>query len=164
MFQYICEPCQIFDNVDKGQFHCQGCGLCRLGGRQNFFHCDTCEMCLPLGLQKSHNVSFSNLIYIFHSCCGAGVEKELLLKIDDFQCVVGVSRSNCPVCQEDLHTSAQPCQVPPCGHLLHQSCFQDLISNRYLLRKCWARENRIIRNWPKYNLKSSFRHFYLKSC
>ena len=63
--QYFCVECQIFDSVDKGQFHCKGCGLCRLGGRQNFFHCDTCEMCLPMGLQKSHCVRIS--LFISHN-------------------------------------------------------------------------------------------------
>jgi hypothetical protein len=31
--------CRFFDDdVRKGQFHCAKCGICRVGGRDNFFH------------------------------------------------------------------------------------------------------------------------------
>ena len=46
-----------------------------------------------------------------------------------FQCVERMSHANCPVCQEDLHTSREPCQIPPCHHLLHKSCFDGLLNN-----------------------------------
>lgn len=54
--QYFCPHCKLFDDEDKGQFHCDGCGLCRLGGRDNYFHCDVCNMCLPKSIQVSHRV------------------------------------------------------------------------------------------------------------
>ena len=54
-FQYFCSICVLFDK-EKGQYHCKGCGLCRLGGEDKFFHCDKCEMCLPVSLQPSHKV------------------------------------------------------------------------------------------------------------
>lgn len=39
-------PTQFFDDdVSKQQFHCDDCGICRVGGRQNFFHCATCGCC-----------------------------------------------------------------------------------------------------------------------
>ena len=31
---YFCEVCRFYDNdTSKGQFHCDGCGICRVGGR-----------------------------------------------------------------------------------------------------------------------------------
>ncbi len=27
---YFCEICHIYDNTEKGQFHCEHCGICRL--------------------------------------------------------------------------------------------------------------------------------------
>lgn len=27
--KYFCEKCRLYDNADKGQYHCDGCGLCR---------------------------------------------------------------------------------------------------------------------------------------
>lgn len=38
-----------------------------------------------------------------------------------------VSRANCPVCLEDIHTSRIPCHIPVCGHLLHRTCFEQLL-------------------------------------
>ncbi|CAH1995406.1 unnamed protein product [Acanthoscelides obtectus] len=43
------------------------------------------------------------------------------------KCVENVSRSNCPVCLEDIHTSRVICHVPPCGHLLHRPCFERML-------------------------------------
>ncbi|CAL4073138.1 unnamed protein product, partial [Meganyctiphanes norvegica] len=94
---YVCLKCKLFDDTDKKQYHCEGCGLCRVGGRDNFFHCTICEMCLPNGIADSH------------------------------KCIEKVSRGNCPLCLEDIHTSRTVSHVPPCGHLIHRPCFQDLI-------------------------------------
>lgn len=48
-----------------------------------------------------------------------------------------VSRSNCPVCLEDIHTSRIPCHIPDCGHLLHRTCFEDLLqSGLYTCPSC----------------------------
>lgn len=53
----------------------------------------------------------------------------MIRKTTFFQCVENVSRSNCPVCLEDIHTSRIPCHIPDCGHLLHRTCFEDLLSS-----------------------------------
>ncbi|KAG7163483.1 RING finger and CHY zinc finger domain-containing protein 1-like isoform X1 [Homarus americanus] len=94
---YFCKICKLYDDEDKEQFHCDGCGLCRVGGRDNYFHCDTCELCLPQIIKDSH------------------------------KCIEKVSKANCPVCLEDIHTSRIVSHVPPCGHLIHRPCFNDLI-------------------------------------
>ena len=59
-----------FENVWQGQFHCLGCGICRVGFRENYFHCDTCVACLPLSLKGAH------------------------------KCIKESLRVNCPVCLE----------------------------------------------------------------
>ena len=53
---YYCPTCSLYDDkaAEKGVFHCDGCGICRVGGRDNFFHCDTCGLCLGLALKDSH--------------------------------------------------------------------------------------------------------------
>lgn len=96
--KYFCYDCKLYDDEDKQQFHCTGCGICRVGGRANYFHCDRCDMCLPNHLQGKH------------------------------KCVERVSRSNCPVCQEDIHTSRIPSQIPPCNHLIHKTCFDQMLA------------------------------------
>lgn len=55
--KYTCLECNLFDDEDKNQYHCDGCGICRVGGRDRFFHCAKCNMCLPVQLQNGHTVS-----------------------------------------------------------------------------------------------------------
>lgn len=98
--RYTCLVCNLFDDEDRNQYHCEGCGICRVGGRGRFFHCKVCNMCLPMQLQ-----------------------------VDGHRCVENVSRSNCPVCLDDIHTSRIPCHIPDCGHLLHRTCFEELLSS-----------------------------------
>ncbi|XP_058448554.1 RING finger and CHY zinc finger domain-containing protein 1 [Malaya genurostris] len=98
--RYTCLVCNLFDDEDRNQYHCDGCGICRVGGRGRFFHCEVCNMCLPVQL-----------------------------KVEGHRCVENVSRSNCPVCLDDIHTSRIPCHIPDCGHLLHRTCFEELLSS-----------------------------------
>lgn len=101
---YFCATCRLYDDRDKGQFHCDLCGVCRVGGKENYFHCSMCDMCYPNNIKSSH------------------------------KCIEQSSRSNCPICMEDLHASRVPCQVLRCGHLLHQTCFQACLKSQ--LRHC----------------------------
>ncbi|XP_065827708.1 RING finger and CHY zinc finger domain-containing protein 1-like [Oscarella lobularis] len=96
---YFCKICRLYDDKDKGQFHCDSCGICRVGGRENFFHCDCCRLCIGTYLRNSH------------------------------KCVERASKSNCPVCMEDLHSSRDACHVPDCGHLIHSSCYRAMLGN-----------------------------------
>ena len=92
---YFCAVCNLFDNdaIQKGIFHCEKCGICRVGGRNNFFHCDTCNACLSLAMEGSHKC-----------------KKELF-------------KEDCPVCLEDMHTSRKAGIIMRCGHPIHSSCF-----------------------------------------
>lgn len=63
--KYTCLKCNLFDDEDKNQYHCEGCGICRLGGRDRFFHCAKCNMCLPIKLQNGHKVLESNIFLRF---------------------------------------------------------------------------------------------------
>ncbi|XP_047446813.1 RING finger and CHY zinc finger domain-containing protein 1 isoform X2 [Mugil cephalus] len=71
--------------------------LARIGPRENYFHCEKCNLCLARDLRGNH------------------------------KCVENVSRQNCPVCMEDIHTSRIGAHVLPCGHLLHKTCFGDMV-------------------------------------
>lgn len=53
------------------------------------------------------------------------------------KCVENISRSHCPVCLGDIHTSRIPCHIPDCGHLLHKMCFDQLLaSGHYTCPTC----------------------------
>jgi Zinc-ribbon/Ring finger domain len=79
-------------------YHCEECGFCRVGGRENFTHCDECGMCIDTQLFDDHN------------------------------CKAGKYMSNCPICQEDLFSSRFASHEMPCGHAIHWDCFKELTS------------------------------------
>ena len=91
--------CRFYDNTDKGQFHCDGCGICRQGGKDNFFHCDKCVACLPISMKDSH------------------------------KCLNETLKVNCPVCLEYLMDSTKTSTILKCGHSIHSSCQQQLINS-----------------------------------
>jgi len=55
---YGCLRCAFFEDetAARKQFHCEQCGLCRIGGRASFFHCDTCGCCYTVSLKVWHHV------------------------------------------------------------------------------------------------------------
>lgn len=126
---YFCAVCRMFDDNDKKQFHCDKCGICRVGGRENFFHCDKCDICLDNSLKDSHT------------------------------CIEKVSRDNCPVCYDDLHSSRKQLAVFPCGHICHKKCRNGLLTTGHYscplccqsigdMKAWWAEMDKEIENTP----------------
>lgn len=78
---YYCGVCVFYD--DKGEekkiFHCDKCGICRVGGRESFFHCDRCDMCLNVVMRDNH------------------------------LCKAAAFKQDCPVCLSDLQSSRTAC-------------------------------------------------------
>ena len=70
-----------------------------VGGQERFFHCEKCDICLPKELEPKH------------------------------KCTEQISRGNCPICLEGIHTSPFKANwhVPSCGHFIHMTCFKDLV-------------------------------------
>ncbi|XP_068758003.1 RING finger and CHY zinc finger domain-containing protein 1-like [Montipora capricornis] len=86
------------------------------------------------------------------------------------ECVEKSSRSDCPICYEDIHTSRIPSHVPPCGHLLHSTCFSNLlesggytcpICNRSMvdMRRAWRMLDNEISRTP---MPEEYNNFYVK--
>ncbi|WVZ69042.1 hypothetical protein U9M48_017894 [Paspalum notatum var. saurae] len=82
--------------VSKQQYHCNGCGICRIGGRENFFHCSKCGCCYSTALRNSH------------------------------ACVEGALHHDCPICFEYLFESTNDVSVLPCGHTIHVECLKEM--------------------------------------
>ncbi|GAQ87904.1 RING finger and CHY zinc finger domain-containing protein 1 [Klebsormidium nitens] len=95
--EYFCDKCRFFDDdISKEQFHCNDCGICRIGGRDKFFHCATCECCYAMSLQDKH------------------------------KCVEKSMHHNCPVCFEYLFDSVHSTSVMVCGHTAHHACLEEM--------------------------------------
>mmetsp|Transcript_98789 Transcript_98789/g.205933 ORF Transcript_98789/g.205933 Transcript_98789/m.205933 type:complete len:342 (+) Transcript_98789:68-1093(+) len=95
---YFCGTCNLWDDEgdEKKIFHCSGCGICRLGGRDRYFHCDTCGSCYPTEISATHT------------------------------CVENAMRQNCPICMQDLFQSTLQVTILDCGHTIHQGCLLEL--------------------------------------
>ncbi|XP_053116837.1 RING finger and CHY zinc finger domain-containing protein 1 isoform X2 [Hemicordylus capensis] len=116
--EYYCSICHLFDK-DKKQYHCDKCGICRIGPKEEFFHCSKCNLCLALTLQGNH------------------------------KCIENVSRQDCPICLEDIHTSRVGAHVLPCGHLLHRTCYEDLLKEGYRCPLCMHSALDMSRYWQQ---------------
>jgi len=116
--EYACVVCCLFDDSPKGQFHCAGCGLCRVGGRENFTHCDVCGLCLAATGFETH------------------------------KCIAAASDRDCPVCLEHLHASLVPIFTPPCQHLMHMPCYNDMAKRgRYACPVCGKSMSDMTNTW-----------------
>uniref|UniRef100_A0A7N0TAV0 Uncharacterized protein n=2 Tax=Kalanchoe fedtschenkoi TaxID=63787 RepID=A0A7N0TAV0_KALFE len=97
MGRYFCGTCKLFDDdTSKMQYHCDGCGICRIGGKENFFHCDKCRCCFSILLKNGH------------------------------PCVEGAMHHDCPVCFEYLFESRIDVIVLQCGHTIHKDCLKEM--------------------------------------
>ncbi len=104
--EYHCNICNLWMEESKQPFHCDKCGFCRVGGRENYQHCDHCAMCLSVNLINSH------------------------------KCVKDKYKNNCPICREDMYTSRSVPQDLPCGHAIHSHCFRMLAAFDYRCPIC----------------------------
>ncbi|TMW55136.1 hypothetical protein Poli38472_013898 [Pythium oligandrum] len=99
MGDYFCKVCNLFDDdgAKKQIFHCEECGICRVGGRENYFHCSKCCGCYPHSLLNKH------------------------------KCLEGSMHRECAICLEVTFASIESVNVLPCGHVLHSSCWKQLL-------------------------------------
>lgn len=98
---YFCGICNLFDDdgEKKQIYHCSGCNICRVGGRENFFHCDKCVACYAISMEGNH------------------------------VCIENSLAQNCPVCLEYLFDSREQLAILPCGHALHRECHSSMLKS-----------------------------------
>jgi RING finger/CHY zinc finger protein 1 len=65
--------CKFFDDESQKKkiFHCDKCGICRVGGKENTFHCDPCGSCMPNHLMNNHECKKDR----FQDDCAVCMEK-----------------------------------------------------------------------------------------
>eukprot|EP00501_MAST-03F_sp_TOSAG23-6_P001924 GSMAST32.ASY1.ANO1.2004.1 assembled CDS len=106
---YSCMTCRLFDDdTSKEQFHCNECGICRVGGRENYEHCVKCGTCFTTDGEHNciENAMLSNcpicMDELFYSRkevasmrCGHGIHKDCLEKLLE-------TTYKCPLCSKSL--------------------------------------------------------------
>jgi len=104
--QYHCKVCNLFDDSDRELYHCEHCGLCRVGSPHSNVHCHTCNICW-------------NLSGFTHHTCKPNILKE-----------------NCPVCKEYLQVSRKTTYILECGHCFHSDCLGKYFEKHLGCHRC----------------------------
>ncbi|VEU20905.1 DEKNAAC101856 [Brettanomyces naardenensis] len=107
--RYYCNKCKLYDNDPmKHIYHCDRCGICRLGLglNQDYFHCDNCNACISIELRDHHI------------------------------CIENSTHSNCPICDEYMFDSNKTVVFMSCGHPIHQSCYDEFTKHSYKCPLC----------------------------
>lgn len=105
--RYYCDICHLYTDSDSPVYHCDGCGICRQGKREENVHCGRCNACVTLESMSRH------------SCMPSSV-------LD----------SHCPVCCEDMFTSRDRVIYLKCGHTLHEGCWSEHRKHSYTCPLC----------------------------
>ena len=124
--EYYCEICRLWDSSEKKKFHCEKCGICRIGTLEEYEHCDVCGICV---VKKEH------------------------------KCIKDKSRSDCPVCLENLFYSRRNILQLKCGHTIHGDCFEEYCKKDYrcpLCKKAVIADENLKSFWESIRLMNHF--------
>ncbi len=108
MASYFCSVCKFWDNdPSKKMFHCEQCGICRVGQIEDFIHCMKCNACITKEFHPQH------------------------------KCIERTLECDCVICGEYLFTSTAPVMFMPCGHSIHFMCHREHMKTSYQCPVCW---------------------------
>lgn len=106
---YVCTVCHTYDSTPgKDIFHCDDCGICRIGTRDTTHHCHKCDMCIVINSDegKAH------------------------------KCFANSFKQDCAACLSALFDSREPISMLKCGHAMHKTCFKTLLAADYRCPTC----------------------------
>ncbi|KAL9129088.1 MAG: hypothetical protein Q9217_002360 [Psora testacea] len=106
---YYCHVCKLWDDdPQKSIYHCNDCGICRVGQGlgKDFFHCKTCCVCMSISIRDTH------------------------------RCIERSTDCDCPICGEYMFTSPQTVVFMRCGHSIHHRCYNEHMKNSYRCPIC----------------------------
>ncbi|KAF1810182.1 zf-CHY-domain-containing protein [Eremomyces bilateralis CBS 781.70] len=106
---HYCDICKLWDDdVDKPIYHCADCGLCRRGEGlgKDFVHCKECTVCILIQHFPTH------------------------------RCLPRATDRDCPICFTYMFTSSDSIVAMPCGHYLHQKCYNEYMKREYRCPIC----------------------------
>ncbi|CAK7220885.1 hypothetical protein SEUCBS140593_004386 [Sporothrix eucalyptigena] len=107
--RYYCNICKLWnDDPDKSIYHCNDCGICRVGEGlgKDFFHCKKCGSCIAINQEESH------------------------------RCREGAMDCDCPICGEYIFTTHKKVVTMKCGHMIHDDCRAEYIKRSYKCPIC----------------------------
>ncbi|KAH9907974.1 hypothetical protein F4778DRAFT_455671 [Xylariomycetidae sp. FL2044] len=107
--RYYCGICKLWnDDPDKPVYHCNDCGICRIGRGlgKDFFHCKKCCACMVISKENDH------------------------------RCIERVTDCDCPICGDYMFTSPKAVCFMKCGHSIHRQCLEDYMQTSYKCPIC----------------------------
>ena len=105
-----CPECK----VSWGEYHCQTCNLwLTVPEETSIYHCHDCNMCVKARVPTEHCHDCGICIAKDHQCTGHA------WKMDQ----------ECLVCHDTLRGSVKAPHRLPCGHVLHQECFNGILKS-----------------------------------
>ncbi|KAJ9132637.1 Zf-CHY-domain-containing protein [Pleurostoma richardsiae] len=107
--QYYCNICKLWsDDVGKPVYHCNECGICRIGRGlgKDFFHCKKCNACIAVSIETTH------------------------------KCIERATDSDCPICGEYMFSSQKTVVFMDCGHSIHKKCREEHLKRSYKCPIC----------------------------
>lgn len=105
--QYYCDICHLYDDSGESVYHCERCGICRRGRREENFHCDRCNACIAIGSRAIH------------------------------VCLETSMQGDCPFCMESMFESRDGVVFLRCGHAMHGKCFEAYAQQKFTCPICW---------------------------
>lgn len=100
----FCAQCRLWQHDPYADvFHCDACGMCRVGHRCQYRHCEDCGMCVPTRYHPQTETTADA------HCCTGGRATD----------------NTCPVCYEGLAASYDPVVFLRCGHGVHHTCLTE---------------------------------------
>ncbi|KAK3039012.1 hypothetical protein RJ639_027497 [Escallonia herrerae] len=136
MGEYFCEVCKFYDDdLDKGQFHCDDCGICSYTNRYSS------EMSYS-GLAVVRTFSTARSVHT-GSCYSMSLQNNHL-------CIENSMRHHCPICYEYLFDSLKDTTVMKCGHTMHCECFFEMVKrDKYCCPICSRSVIDMSRTWKR---------------
>ncbi|KAF2672590.1 hypothetical protein BT63DRAFT_131459 [Microthyrium microscopicum] len=119
---YFCETCKLWDDdATKRIYHCDDCGICRLGEGigKDFQHCNRCNVDIPIQQFPSH------------------------------KCVERATDCDCPICGDYMFNSTSSVVSLPCGHYLHHACYTEYARESYKCPVCKKSIRNMQSEWRK---------------
>ena len=133
--RYYCGICKLWnDDPDKSIYHCNDCGICRVGEGlgKDFVHCKVCLLGIP-SLSRRFTLFIGASADRAAQKCGSCIA---ITMEASHKCREGAMDCDCPICGEYMFTSHKKVVAMKCGHMIHDACRAEYIKTSYRCPIC----------------------------